>query len=74
MKEDKLPTATELYHKGLNGEESLDSVEKCMIEFAKLHVEAALKEANEKVNYQIKEFNNVMPNCVLNTYPLSNIK
>jgi hypothetical protein len=45
-----------------------------MIEFAKLHVEAALEAANNKVNYAMEEFGAVFPDTVLNVYPLNNIK
>lgn len=47
-----------------------------MIEFAKLHVEAALKAASEKVNYYedtSKGFA-IDPNTVLNVYNLNQIK
>jgi hypothetical protein len=66
-----------------------ETVKKLMIEFAKLHVQEALKNANEKVeihsdsgsNYH-REFeegirNNtiwVPANSILNAYPLENIK
>jgi len=73
----KLPTAEE-FAKNFNTcratETTGEYISAMLIEFAKLHAEAILKAANEKVNYQIKEFGNVMPNCVLNAYPLTNIK
>jgi hypothetical protein len=63
-------------------------VEDIMIEFAKLHVEAALKEASEKVevDYNLsKDYNKtllvdenieiyVINSSILNAYPLENIK
>ena len=55
-----------------------------MIEFAKLHVEAALKEASSKVTcseeYQYDEYDNAIliakinRDSILNSYPLDNIK
>ena len=43
-----------------------------MVEFAKLHVEAALKEASTKLNYN-KNFSTVQKE-ILNSYSLENIK
>jgi hypothetical protein len=43
-------------------------VSEVMIEFAKLHVEAALNAACESEGYDIDE------NSILNAYPLTNIK
>lgn len=54
--------------------DSLSTVAETMIEFAKLHVTEALRQANDKVNYQIEYFEDVMPNKVLNAYSLDNIK
>jgi hypothetical protein len=51
-----------------------------MIEFAKLHVEAALREASEKAtvetepDYQGGELSSVDKDSILNAYPLENIK
>ena len=47
-----------------------------MIEFAKLHVEAALEEANRKVivTYYYDEGIRVNKDSILNAYPLENIK
>ena len=54
--------------------ESMDQqeVERAMIEFAKMHVEAALKEASKKLNYN-RDFCNVQKD-ILNAYPLEKIK
>ena len=41
---EKIPTALEMFQKG-----EFTKIQDAMIEFAKLHVEAALKEASEKV-------------------------
>jgi len=55
-------------------------IKKMMIEFAKLHVEAALKEASEKakmidvgIDYSIILWE-VDKDSILNSYPLENIK
>ena len=52
------------------------NIKKAMIEFAKLHVEAALKEANRKVivTYYYDEGIRVNKDSILNAYPLENIK
>jgi prophage maintenance system killer protein len=53
-------------------------VKQAMIEFAKLHVEAALKQASEKAYY--RDFNEYVcrseenKQSILNSYPLTNIK
>ena len=52
---------------------TLSNVEKLMKEFAKLHVEAALKEVNNVCDNEIeKDFIN--EKLILNSYPLTNIK
>lgn len=51
-----------------------DELPNLLIEFAKLHVQEASKAANHKVNYLIEEFGAIMPNSILNAYPLENIK
>ena len=52
------------------------NIKKAMIEFAKLHVEAALEEANRKVivTYYYDEGIRVNKDSILNAYPLENIK
>ncbi len=81
-----IPTAEEFYNKkDVNGLPM--SFNEKMIEFAKLHVEAALKAASEKaklikkenrVHYQGEwwsEFENVLDTkSILKAYPKSNIK
>lgn len=50
---------------------------KDLIEFAKLHVEKALKQASEKAQIQIDEHDlscSVNKKSILNAYPLDNIK
>ena len=79
----KIPTAKLI----LTGKETCDleypTVSKhdaleAMIEFAKLHVEAALKEAEKEtikyVSKTIIELNMYNKNSILNAYPLENIK
>ena len=67
---------------------SIEDAKEAMIEFAKLHVEAALKEASEKIkltdevcevlicealqNHWFKEY--IDKDSILNSYPLENIK
>lgn len=74
-------------------EEKLDSIEiwdgvfvhshsarQAMIEFARLHVKAALKEASEKASTTyseeplLGEVYNINKDSILNAYPLENIK
>jgi hypothetical protein len=62
----KLPTAEDFLKNKLTYCEYKDVIYKEMIEFAKLHVEAALKEAWSVEYNTLEEFNN----C----YPLTNIK
>ena len=66
----KMPTAREFY----DNHPSDDCVI-MMIEFAKLHVQAALKEAAEKaVTEEVWGDYYVDKNSILNSYPLTNIK
>ena len=44
-----------------------------MIEFAKLHVEAALQSANENVRYDYSDIEAIQK-LILDAYPLTNIK
>ena len=79
----QIPTAEEFIqnflmknHKGNIG----SNTELLMIEFAKLHVEAALKHASEKAEISNKpkfsgDYNLVIDeDSILNSYPLENIK
>ena len=75
----KIPTAKKIYHivTGcvLESHHNPD-IEKAMIEFAKFHVEAALKEASEKakcIEYMVGEYD-VDKESILNSYQLDNIK
>ena len=68
---EKIPTAKKVYHTVtgcvLESHHNPD-IEKAMIEFAKLHVEAALKAAGDAtLLYDFKE-------DIINSYPLDNIK
>jgi len=69
----KLPTAEQFVNQ-YDWENSTLNIPDVLVEFAKLHVEAALEAANNKVNYAMEEFGAVFPNTVLNVYPLDNIK
>jgi hypothetical protein len=73
----KIPTAEEFF----KGEfQNIVLKKKCdkIIEFAKLHVEAALKAASKKATVtRDKEFytlSHVNKNSILKSYPLTNIK
>ena len=72
---DKIPTAEEFLETDKDWNRTTAQM---MIEFAKLHVEAALKEAEkETVKYiskTILELNMYNKNSILNAYPLENIK
>ena len=87
----RLPTAKDMVDKwqdiALNNIKSDiqddNSLENTLIEFAKMHVEAALKEANEKVvltdevcevlqEHWFEEY--IDKNSILNSYSLDNIK
>ena len=84
MKMSKIPTAEEVCNKqffGFKGELWV-GVHKAMIEFAKLHVEAALKEAGENAfitNHKPtleddRVYKKIDKDSILNAYPLDNIK
>ena len=80
----KIPTAEEFLNKkkyplfNENGGLGIHYVKEAMIEFAKLHVEAALKEAEKEtikyISKTIIELNMYNKNSILNAYPLTNIK
>jgi hypothetical protein len=78
-----LPTAEEFIEQYLRGDRVHDDINKvvdeeeaieAMIEFAKLHVAAALKEASEKISDKKGKY--IMPNkeFILISYSLENIK
>ena len=82
----QIPTAEEILNNNVyitqdgieDVHDSLSTVADVMIEFAKLHVEAALKAASE--NARLKELEihlsdgSVDKDSILNSYPLENIK
>lgn len=59
------------------GSEVIDNTEELLIEFAKLHVEAALKEASKKAEAKNGpgewSYLYVDENSIINSYPLTNI-
>ena len=81
---EKIPTVMEfLTSKGLPGFAEHTTIKHHMIEFAKMHVEAALKEASEKakITYEYdgntgSEYCNeyVDVESILKSYPLDNIE
>jgi hypothetical protein len=77
---EQIPTAEEfLIEKGYSGFAKHTLVKEWMIEFAKLHVEAALKEASEKADYNTWGQEHIEQvwidkDSILNSYPLENIK
>lgn len=71
----KIPTAEEFLNNIGQGNFS----EQDLIEFTKLHVEAALKEASEKAELEgdegsVFDYISVDKYSILNAYPLTNIK
>ena len=50
------------------------NIKKAMIEFAKMHVEEALKQASEQVYVSDTVFCEIDRDSILNAYPLENIK
>ena len=82
----QIPTAEELLSKRVyinrDGVDSVDDtvsdVTATMVEFAKMHVEAALKEASENADIipdpNGMDWDVVSKDSILNSYPLTNIK
>jgi hypothetical protein len=71
-----IPTAAKLFDKMLEENDECTSTE-MMIEFAKMHVQAALKAADEQAEHLLPEgcwdlLEDV--NFLLNSYPESNVK
>ena len=50
------------------------NIKKAMIEFAKMHVKEALKQASEQVYVSDTVFCEIDRDSILNAYPLENIK
>jgi hypothetical protein len=84
--ENNIPTAEELFKEVFNtnhchidyDKAGLETIKQAMIEFAKLHVQAALKEALDSIpclgsSSDIPTYKEV-ENAVLNAYPLDKIK
>lgn len=77
----KIPTAEEFVMKGhlwVEDDKDVNDLTKSHIEFAKLHVEAALKKASENIpgfgsSTDIPDWEEVEKE-VINSYPLENIK
>jgi len=71
--ENKIPTAEELLEKLANA--PTGSIEDLMIEFAKLHVQAALKAASDTEVLYLRNGNAYTDEkAIINSYPLTNIK
>ena len=75
---EEIPTAEEFYE-SIVGASLIGYTEEAMIEFAKLHVEAALKAASNKAEATLEssgdeEYPIVIKNSILNSYSLTNIK
>ena len=81
---DNMITAEEFYKQTTGCVINHIDIKNAMIEFAKLHVEAALKNASENFKMKIKDdvyeldmnddWMEVDKNSILNAYPLENIK
>jgi hypothetical protein len=83
---EKIPTAEEFYQNYIeeNNHDSHIDIEEMMIEFAKMHVEAALKEASEKAKIKTDywtdlgggehEESTINKNSIKKSYSLDNIK
>ena len=56
------------------GNSDYDLMAKYAIDFAKLHVEAALKNCLDKYHHSIKEGYDFGSSEIMNSYPLTNIK
>jgi hypothetical protein len=77
MENNKIPTAEEFIEKNIPS--TCIVLPEWLIEFAKLHVEAALKEASKKIYFRdsdgfILNTSEESKNIILNSYPLENIK
>ncbi len=84
----KIPTAEEILSKKFSELKSsfdLNDIKDCMVEFAKLHTEAALKEASKKAKITERKVTldntggyvrvpTIYKKYILNSYPLENIK
>ena len=72
-----IPTAKELFDKMISENDEATSTE-MMIEFAKMHVEAALKTASQNASLNYDEWDDMAAyidrDSIENAYPLTNIK
>ena len=78
---EKIPTAEEFLGKNIDyvlEKDCKEDVEQAMIEFAKLHVQKALKEASEKAEMKWVRFTDhdyeIEKESILNSYSLDKIK
>ena len=73
---DDMITAEEFYKQTTGCVINHVDIKNAMIEFAKLHVEAALKEASEKAEIEDLSYDDRIVNVksILNAYSLENIK
>jgi hypothetical protein len=75
IKAGNLPTAEEFLKEAQSNPSKGWTTRKAMIEFAKLHVEQALKEASKKSKYKEGQItDHKLTKSILNSYPLDNIK
>ena len=79
MEKKIIPTANELFEQyhGFEADSSSRDIISLMIEFAKLHVEAALKNASERYEYDethISDDPTFLKDSILNSYTLDKIK
>jgi hypothetical protein len=58
----------------LSDNEDKDLIKSALIEFAKIHVELALKKASENIKLLDDDWNTPDKQSILNAYPLTNIK
>jgi len=72
-KEHFISTAEEFWNLSCKNDK-LKSPSDIMIEFAKLHVEAALKEALNNARFDNEHKYHPVPKSIINAYPLTNIK
>jgi len=72
-----IPTSEEFYQSAINDNSIGDDITDLMNAYAKMHVEAALKEASKQKTHGmmvVPLFNEEQQNSILKSYPLTNIK
>lgn len=69
-----ISTAEEFCNEKLGFEEYGTDIPYFMIEFAKIHVKEALREASKNAECLPNYFDCIDPQSILNAYPLENIK